>query len=514
MELANEIQKKDEHLQQIEDDMLIVMMLRKRKRSDVARQQSQSRKRGKYVKNTLYFTDPTTGQRCVMTYKHTQWWQNYVINAQPDKLWWRKLFANRFRIPYDNYLELVQMCLDSPLLSQWSPLAYGMRKNKKQGAPIQLLVLCALRYLGRGWFLDDLAETVVISVETIRLFINKFIEFGATTLYDKYVVQPMTTSELEDCNNEFKIAGLPGCIGSTDATNVVVEKCIYILRQLHLRYKANHTARTYNLTVNHRRRILSRTSGHPARFNDKTLIMYDRFVNKLKDGKFDKDFEFELYDFDDSGEVIKVNYSGIYVIVDNGYHKWSVTVPPMKSTNYRSEIRFSEWIESMRKDVECAFGILKGRWRVLKYGIRLWGLRRCDQVWLTCCALHNWLLEIDGLAEGWETGVKSHWETEPDNENDIPFALKRLHKPAKARRYDLSGMGCGNDIHSDTDDDFDSDHDDGTDSIVSARDADGKVIVRKMSLELFRSKLIRHFGICFQKKELVWPTRINRSKTV
>ena len=75
-------------------------------------------------------------------------------------------------------------------------------------------------------------------------------------------------------------------------------------------------------------------------------------------------------------------------------------------------------------------------------------------------------------------------------------------------------MGCGNDIHSDTDDDFDSDHDDGTDSIVSARDADGKVIVRKMSLELFRSKLIRHFGICFKKKELVWPKRINRSKTV
>ena len=103
----------------------------------------------------------------------------------------------------------------------------------------------------------------------------------------------------------------------------------------------NHTARTFNLTVNHRRRILSSTSGHPARFNDKTLIMYDRFVMKLKDGKFDKDFEFELYDFDDNGKEIKVRYSGCYVIVDNGYHKWSVTVPPMKSTDYRSELRFS-----------------------------------------------------------------------------------------------------------------------------------------------------------------------------
>ena len=63
MSFANDIQKKDEHLQEIEDEMLLIMMLRKRKRSDVARQQLQSKKRGKYGKNTLYFTDPTTGQR-------------------------------------------------------------------------------------------------------------------------------------------------------------------------------------------------------------------------------------------------------------------------------------------------------------------------------------------------------------------------------------------------------------------------------------------------------------------
>ena len=26
---------------------------------------------------------------------------------------------------------------------------------------------------------------------------------------------------------------------------------------------------------------------------------------------------------------------------------------------------------------------------------------------MTCCALHNWLLEVDGLADGWENGGKS-----------------------------------------------------------------------------------------------------------
>ena len=156
----------------------------------------------------------------------------------------------------------------------------------------------------------------------------------------------------------------------------------------------------------------------------------------------------------------------------------------MKSTIYRSQIRFSDWIESMRKDVECAFGILKGRWRILKYGIRLLGMKRCDGVWLTCCALHNLLLEIDGLAEGWENGVQSHWEMEPDRACDIPFALKRLRQPAKARTYDLSGIGVGNDIDYDAEDNVD-DHADEINSIVSAQDSDGNIGVQKISLGLF-----------------------------
>ena len=92
----------------------------------------------------------------------------------------------------------------------------------------------------------------------------------------------------------------------------------------------------------------------------------------------------------------------------------------------------------MRKDVECAFGILKGRWRCLKYGIRLRGHKTCDQVWLTCCALHNMLLEVDGLSKQWKNGVKSDWETELDDFESLPFAMKRLCEPGTKRNYDIS----------------------------------------------------------------------------
>jgi hypothetical protein len=57
--------------------------------------------------------------------------------------------------------------------------------------------------------------------------------------------------------------------------------------------------------------------------------------------------------------------------------------------------------------VECTFGILKGRCRVLKTGVRLHGTDAVDNVQATCCTLHKWLLDVDGLDEKLEEGVQS-----------------------------------------------------------------------------------------------------------
>jgi Plant transposon protein len=67
-------------------------------------------------------------------------------------------------------------------------------------------------------------------------------------------------------------------------------------------------------------------------------------------------------------------------------------------------------LESMRKDVECTFGIRKGRFRILKIGIRLHSIESVDRLWKTCCALHNMLLDDDGLSTNWYTGTHSQWE--------------------------------------------------------------------------------------------------------
>jgi hypothetical protein len=142
------------------------------------------------------------------------------------------------------------------------------------------------------------------------------------------------------------------------------------------------------------------------------MVRFDRFITQISSaGSNLQDNAFELLARGRGGEVIMVTYKGVYVIVDNGYLNWSYTVPPFTVTSNVDEIRWSKWLESMRKDVECMFGIVKGRWRILKAGVRINGVDGVDDVWLTCCALHYWLLDINGLNGVWEHGVPmSDWE--------------------------------------------------------------------------------------------------------
>jgi hypothetical protein len=195
-----------------------------------------------------------------------------------------------------------------------------------------------------------------------------------------------------------------------------------------------------------------------------------------------------------------------YNIYIDGYLNWPTTVPPMKVTVDRAEIRFSAWLESMRKDVECTFGILKGRWRILKTGIKLQGVISADEIWKTCCALHNWLLEIDGLDEHWEDGVPSEWQGELGEHYDEPEPIRRLHAPVAARHYDLSGLGAGSDRE--------ADQQDGDGLRRQFRQPEFPVVereeiirVRDLSLHHFRAKLVQHFDMAYRRHLVRWPKR-------
>ena len=392
------------------------------------------------------------------------------VNQPPLNERMHRQFRARFRIPYKYFLNLSGDIINHSCFIQWTRAdAVG-----DQPVNIKLLLLGCLRYIGRAWTYDDIYEANGISVGTNREFILCFIEYGSTVLYKKWVIDSRVNRNVDEMESIFKQAGFNGCIGSSDGTHIPMLKCTQWASNTHKGFKLNMPARTYNVTVDHSRRILSSTSGHPGTWNDKTLILFDEFICGVNDGKVNADYIFHLYERDDDGNIVEVTYKGVWFIVDNGYLSWSCTIPPSGNGTTYEVIRFSEWLESMRKDVECTFGIMKGRFCILRYGLRFQSITKCDQMWLTCCALHNLLLEYDGLDTNWEEGQFTE-------DNETSFAMARLGNPSfhpHASNYDNDVMG-----------------DESISLLCKEYTRNNCRVVRKMPLKLFKQCQINHFDI-------------------
>ncbi|KAI2511361.1 Plant transposon protein [Fragilaria crotonensis] len=167
---------------------------------------------------------------------------------------------------------------------------------------------------------------------------------------------------------------------------------------------------------------------------------------------------------------------------------------------------------------EKTFGILKGRWRILKTGIRLHNTEIVDNIWMTCCALHNMLLDVDGLSAGWQNGVPSQWELESGqfDDIDVPASIRKLIdpngiNPRAVWSYDTSYCGYMDAVDDDNDcreseqnqpNNNNDDHD-----AVEFRN-ESPISVNNMSLKHFREMLVEHFNILFHDNKIIWPRRL------
>lgn len=447
--------------------------------------------------------------------KMSKWYIDYVASDKYDRIpRLKRKFRARFRLPRSSFIELVALAR----FNNWFPKCEKKDAVGKVGVPLELLILGALRYLGRGWTFDDLEEATGISVATHRNFFHQFINIGATELFERWVKIPESEQEIADSMKEYAEAGFHGCIGSSDATHIIMERCSARLKNHNLGGKDSHTTRAFNMVVNHKRKILHTTVGFPGRWNDKSIVFFDGMLRSMKEGKILQDVEYSLFV---DGKPMK--YKGAYVIVDNGNLKWQCTIPPFKETLSMEELRWSRWLESMRKDVECTFGILKGRWRILKTGIRLHSFESVDNIWKTCCALHNWLLEVDGLHKEWKNGIPSDFEGElgyhdvNDADRTVPLILARIgtarHEDFTIvdrifgnREHDASGMGIGNGYISNFKDD--------DDILVVAESEEPTTkqtcLLRNTSYKVFRDRLVKHFSYLWNRRAVKWPSRTGK----
>jgi hypothetical protein len=101
-----------------------------------------------------------------------------------------------------------------------------------------------------------LQEVTSVSEECHCQFFLVYLHWGSSSFYEEFVVAPSHNEEAMVHMREFTEAGINGCIGSLDSTNVGMLRCQYARWNQHKGPKESLPARNYNITDNHKRQII------------------------------------------------------------------------------------------------------------------------------------------------------------------------------------------------------------------------------------------------------------------
>jgi Plant transposon protein len=218
---------------------------------------------------------------------------------------------------------------------------------------------------------------------------------------------------------------------------------------------------------------------------DQTVVKFDSAMVNMRNGCY-SDYEYHVYD--ESGNLNLVK--GGYCICDNGYLKWPTMMPPTKTWVSDMEYNWSEMLESLRKDIECLFGQMKQEFAILKYGSRFNSMELMDDIFLTCCAIHNQRKIISGSHLPWSDKERMD-EEESDLSQTSAAIWRRLREQSRLDSM-LEGNGNGG-VGS------------GEHNILA--EVTNPVQQQDLIFKMVKQRLVTHSDIANKKGEVYWPTR-------
>lgn len=112
-----------------------------------------------------------------------------------------------------------------------------------------------------------------------------------------------------------------------------------------------------------------------------------------------------------------------YWLADGIYPDWPIFLKTIPNPQNVKERYFAERQESVRKDVERAFGVLIARWHILCNPCRLWDVDTMTLIIQTCIILHNMIIEYEEDKSEYEE-IKSNYPTQDDDE---PSTSSQIH---------------------------------------------------------------------------------------
>lgn len=306
---------------------------------------------------------------------------------------------------------------------------------------------------------------------------------------------PKTKEHLTEIEAAYKVLGLPGAVGSMDVVHIAWCMCPGELTNL-AKGKEGFPSIAYNVICDHEGRALAVLQGAYGATNDKTIVRFDGFVDDVRCDDFFTEFSYEIRT--GPGPEDRRMTKGAYLIVDDGYHKWAATQAASKVCSNPQYAIWRQQMESVRKDIECFFGQMKARFRLLKLPVSFHKKEDIDNVVSVCVCLQNIIHDWDKA-----NGDKTSWEVQADFEDEVPNdddearhwcrpiirrSMKNVAVSRAGAKGDFSGFGASSFPH-------------GAQRGLGRVQPDEHEFARN---EAKQSELVTHFLHAKAAKEVIW----------
>ncbi|XP_046688968.1 protein ANTAGONIST OF LIKE HETEROCHROMATIN PROTEIN 1-like [Homalodisca vitripennis] len=304
----------------------------------------------------------TTGAFHLMFEKHRQY---------EDK------FYQYYRMSVSSFDELLHLVSD------------GLMKKdtnmKRSIEPAERLAI-TIRYLGCGMNFSDLEFEYQVSRKTIRLVVEETCETISGKLQSTEMPIPTSDEWLLKATEYEKLTNFPNCVGAIDGKHVPIQ-CPPSSGSLYYNFRKYFSLVLFAVS-DAQCNFTAIDVGAYGREGDSTIFKNSNFYKRLNAGQLNLPTEKPL---SPEGPTVPFVFLG-----DEAFGLTTRVMrpyPQKKLTKERSVYNYRHC--RARRTVECAFGIMSNKWRVMHSCILVNPIF-ATKIIQSCCVLHNYVKRRDG----------------------------------------------------------------------------------------------------------------------
>ena len=289
-------------------------------------------------------------------------------------------FATMFRISRPRFQRLLEDFASSgdPFFTPPFVDAAG-----EEGASLEARPLLPLKSISFGvppkTFSDYFQMSKTLSKDCYNNFLAK-----TTEIYKNEYLRLPTQADVKAVTRLHKhVHGVDGMFGSLDCMHTYWNKCP-VAWQSSYKGKGHKPSIVLEAIADHHMWFWHASYGYAGTLNDINILNLSPFLESLVNGEFEKR-ESSAVPFAIGQQV----FNQLFILVDGIYPRYSRFVKGMKEPITEEEKSFTKWQESVRKDVERAFGNLQGRFQALATPIVLMDLKVIADLCSSSLILHN-----------------------------------------------------------------------------------------------------------------------------